>query len=409
MDDQPGVTRDRISALCQWHDRAFILIDTGGWSDDSDEDLTKQVTKQIERAFEQAEIFLLVVDGSLELTALDEMLASVVRTYSKPVALIVNKSDLKRTRQNLHDCYKLGFDPVIPVSATHGEGIEDIFDFLRTYIQPQTSPVVRVECSFAVLGRPNVGKSTFVNCLLGDERITVHDAPGTTRDPIDTHFQWYGHSLSLIDTAGIRRQARQEDRIERWSSQKALQSLARSDFALLIMDAVDGITDGDLKVAQYIAEAYKPAMIIMNKWDLIEQQTQYARTVRADIRERMHFLAYAPLVLVSAQSGLRMSLVLSKAWSIFSKLPVSVNVQKLNLVLKDALRKHPPPRRNNRAIDVGPISMVSGSPPIFLIKCSDPGRLEPSYQRYLHRLIVAQTGITQLPIRLVFKTKARKR
>lgn len=409
MDDRPGVTRDRIEAQCEWQERSFLLTDTGGWVDKSNEELTGAITDQVTKAIQQADIILFVIDGSMPMTSLDEILAEELRKTSKIIALIVNKSDKKQTWQNINEYYKLGIEPVFTISSAHGDGFYELENFLLEHLPVITTSKPGIECAFAVLGRPNVGKSTFVNALLRDERVTVHEKPGTTRDPVDSFFNWHGHRFCLIDTAGIRSKAKQEDKIELWSSTKAIQTITRCDFAFILIDANDGITDGDLRVAHHVAEAYKPSIILVNKWDCVSNQTAFAREIREEIKYRVHFMSYAPILLISALTSQRISKVIPKAWGLYSKLPLTIDEDKLNYNLKEALRKHPPPRRGNRAIDVGPAKLLSGKPPTFLIMSQQPQALDTSYRRYLHNHLVKHLGITHFPVRLLFRQRRKRR
>lgn len=410
MHNSPGITRDVLDAVCSFAERRFLILDTGGWQINTKELLASSVTEKTRKALFHCDIIFFIIDGSVELTSLDELLAQEVRKTGKPIALIVNKIDKKNTQKNINEFYKFGFETIITISAVHGLGIEKIIPFLQIHIPLMEDTIEHTnELTLAVLGRPNVGKSTLVNSLIGDERVTVHNVPGTTRDPVHTQFYWYNHPFVLIDTAGIRRRARQKDKIEFWSSKKAIETVENCDFIILVIDASAGITDNDLRVASVIAEAYIPAIIVGNKWDLFTEPKNRVSEIRRDILDRLHFLKHAPLIFTSAKYGKKVSKILPLMWKIVSQLPIEVDSSQLNVLLKETLRKHPPPRWRKRSIDIGPALLVSSEKPTILIYTNIPEGIPAHYKRYFHRVFSDFLALKNLPLRIVYKKRKKRR
>lgn len=409
MDNRPGITRDRLAALCEIDDLQFELIDTGGWIDQSNDTLDLAIARQAENAINDADIVLFVVDGSVDVTALDEEFATRLRKLEKKIILIINKEDRKDTDAQKYQYYQFGFDTILSISAAHRIGIETLRETIAENLQKKGTEKKQIHYTFTILGRPNVGKSTLVNSLLQEERVMVDAKPGTTRDPVETILKWHGTNFRLIDTAGIRRGAKQEDRVERWSSKRAIQAIDQSDIVFLMTSAPDGITDGDQKVAALIAEAYKPAILLINKWDQISEQERFVKIITNEIDRKLHFLDYAPVMFISAKTGQRVSKIIPMANEILSTLHVRLNAAEVNLLLKEALVNHPPPRWRNRAVDVGPAEVNKGSTPLIIIKTIEPKALEDHYRRYLFNFLRTRLKLDKLPLRIVYRRRKKKK
>ncbi len=410
VQDTPGVTRDRILSKLEWGGTHFILMDTGGMDVVIPASgLSERIHAQIERAVDDADILLFVVDGKVAVHPHDYEIVQTLRKTSKPIVCAVNKIDVYAHRENIHQYYSLGLDPLFPISAEHGIGIDDLLDALVERL-PEGQEISEEEdkegpVRLAVVGRPNVGKSTWVNKLLGDERQLVDDQPGTTRDAVDTLCDWKGKQYLLIDTAGIRRKGRVKVALEKFSVIKALQSLERSEIALLMLDATAGVTDQDARVGSYILEKARGVVILLNKWDLIKEKGLSPKGVIQDVRDQFPHLRFAPIVPVSALTGYNVHNAMLAVQRVEKAYRLEIATGPLNRFLEDALEAHPPPLRGTRKRRINYITQIKHGPPTFLLFTNLTGTFPVSYQRYLINQLRERFNFEGAPIRLVFRKK----
>jgi GTP-binding protein len=437
IEDLAGTTRDRLYGDADWGGHEFILVDTGGIHVDlaslspagraadraaqrhqeagytagaESRLFSREIRQQAEIAISEAEVIVLLVDGQTGPTAADEDIADLLRRTHKPVLLAVNKADNKKQRDEALDFYALGLGDPIPVSALHGTGTGDLLDAIIVSFPPAAEDEIDEELiRIAIVGRPNVGKSSLLNRLLGEERVIVSDVPGTTRDAIDTRILYEGLELVLIDTAGIRRRGKIEPGVEKYSSLRALKSIARADVCLLLIDATEMVTAQDAHIAGYILEEGKSAVVIVNKWDLIEKDTftinEYTRQIRADLK----FMEYVPVLFVSAKSGQRVHKVLSTALRVQEERLRRIPTGELNRLIHEAVAKAPPKGGHRHRLKFFYVTQARTDPPTFVFFVNEQELVHFSYQRYLENKIRERYGFVGTPIRLVFRNRSEKR
>lgn len=404
--DQPGTTRDRLYGTAEWRDREFTVIDTGGIGLDTGEgDLIADVRLQADEAMRQADLIVWVVDAATGLTAADEEVANTLRPSKKPIILTANKAENQRRQLDaMAEFSSLGFgaEPVL-ISALHGEGTGDLLDaivewFPRTPETDATPPAV----SIAIVGRPNVGKSSLVNTLVGAPRTIVRDEAGTTRDAIDTQITRDGQQVLLIDTAGIRRRGRIQPGVEKFSVMRAVRAIERADVAVLLMDATEGVLAQDAHVAGYVEEAAKGLLVAVNKWDLVEKGPKTQQEYTAALRQDLKFAPWAPVIYISAKTGQRAERVISEALAIQAERSKRVPTPILNDVIRRAVETHPLTERG-RALKVYYSAQTGAAPPRFTLFANDPRLVHFSYVRYLDNTLRAQFGFDGTPIRIEFR------
>ncbi len=410
VQDTPGVTRDRILSKLEWEGSDFILMDTGGMETVTPASgLSERIHAQIKKAVDDADILLFVVDGKVPVHPYDYEVVQTLRKTSKPIVFAVNKIDIYAHRENVHQYYRLGLDPIFSISAEHGIGIDDLLDAVveRLPAGPKRSEEEETEgpVRLTVVGRPNVGKSTWVNTLLGEERQLVDDNPGTTRDAVDTLLDWKGRKYLLIDTAGIRRKGRVKVALEKFSVIKALQSLERSEIAMLMLDATAGVTDQDARVGSYILEKARGVVILLNKWDLIKEKGLSPKAVVQQVRDQFPHLRFAPIVPVSALTGYNVQKAMQTVQRVEKAYRLELATGPLNRFLEDALEAHPPPLRGNRKRRINYITQIKYGPPTFLLFTNLTGTFPVTYQRYLINQLRDRFNFEGAPIRLVFRKK----
>ncbi|OGO10777.1 MAG: ribosome biogenesis GTPase Der [Chloroflexi bacterium RBG_13_66_10] len=427
--ETPGTTRDRLVTEAEWRGVRFDIVDTGGidptgsgkgepLSLDS-ADYIPQIRAQAELAAGEADAVLFLVDGEAGLTPADEEVAGILRRVpqpgkgspSPPILVVVNKCDTMERRAQAVDFYALGMGDPMPISAFHGTGTGDLLDRLVDALGPRGAPAEEPEAAvrIAIIGRPNVGKSSLLNRLLGEERAIVSPIPGTTRDAVDTHLIYHGAPITLIDTAGIRRRGRIERGVEKYSVLRALRALERADVALLMIDATEGVTAQDAHVAGMALDKMKSVVILVNKWDLVSKDSRTFEDYSARVRQGLHFLDYVPVLLISAKSGQRVGQVLPTALRVQEERLRRVPTSEINRVLRRALEQHAPPARGGRPLKVLYVSQVRTDPPTFLIHVNDPKLVHFTYARYLENQIRREYGFLGTPIRLSFRKRARPR
>lgn len=407
--NEPGVTRDRNYADAEWDGKAFILIDTGGFEPISKDRIFVQMREQCELAMEEADIILFVMDGKEGLMPSDREIADILRRLNKPVFYIVNKIDSPKDEEKMFEFYGLGIEKIYPISAEHrrglGELMEEVSQFLLDGEEEETNETVT---RVAVLGRPNVGKSSLINRILGYKRVIVDEAPGTTRDAIDTHFKRDGRHYVLIDTAGIRRKSRISLRLEKYSIMEALRTLDRCDVALLLLDPREGVTDQDARIGGFIHERGKGCILLVNKWDLIEKDSHTADEFRRRIYAELKYLSYAPILFISALTGQRVMKVLDVVDHVAEQAKKRIPTSQLNRSLAEWVEKTPPPSYRTRPIKLNYMTQVKVKPPTFVISTNFPEGIHFSYERYLMNQIRETYGFEGVPVRLIFKKKRKE-
>ncbi|HEY8462822.1 MAG TPA: ribosome biogenesis GTPase Der [Bacillota bacterium] len=403
VENNPGVTRDRLYTTAKWLDREFLLVDTGGLTDATDQ-IQTEIRKQVELALEEADALIMVVDGREPLTASDFQAAQLLRRTNKPVVLAVNKiEDFKKPLDP--EVYTLGLGEPIPVSAEHAINIGDLLDAVLQSVPEETETTVYDRIRVTFVGRPNVGKSSLVNSILGQERVIVSDLPGTTRDAIDTPVTVGATHYLLVDTAGIRRRAKVEAAVEYYSVVRALRAVERSDVVVLVLDATQKLADQDLKIAGIIKEAGKACLILVNKWDLVDKDSQTAAKFEQQIREALDFLDFAPLLFVSAKTRQRVNRILETVNLVMGNYCLRITTGRLNQVLSDALLMHNPPAVKGRLLKIYYATQVKVKPPTILLSVNYPEILPDSYRRYLENKFREVFGFVGTPLKFQLKRK----
>ena len=405
--DLPGTTRDRILAFVSWQGRELTVVDTGGWQPKPQSSLEQKVRYQVEAAMAEADAVIFMVDARDGAIGADEEMAEWLRHADKPVLLTANKMDSVRQAGQVAEFYHLGMGQPIPISAHHNRGIDELMEAVLAALPEQPAEARRTgEARLAIVGRPNVGKSTLLNTLLGDERAIVDETPGTTRDSLDAVLRWRGKEMLLVDTAGIRRRGRAGTGVDYYSLIRALQAVNRSEVALLLVDAGEFITAQDMHIAGYIIEAAKGILFVVNKWDLVPdiQRQEFRRNAERKLR----FAPYAPIVYVSAQTGLGVASILPQAWEIWQERQKRVPESRLNELVKQALESHPPPRTGSRRLRLFRAYQDDSRPATFILRVNDPHLVHFSYQRYLENKLREGFGFRGVPLRLIFAGAARK-
>ncbi|MBR2570617.1 MAG: ribosome biogenesis GTPase Der [Clostridia bacterium] len=410
VEDTPGVTRDRVYADCEWQGREFTLIDTGGIDPHSEDVLLRQMRRQAEIAIETCDVILFFVDGKQGMTADDETVADLLRRSGKPILLVVNKIDNVRQMDGIYDFYALGIGDPIGISSVNMMNFGDLLDAICALFPEDTDPKSSDPAAhIAVVGRPNVGKSSLVNRLLGQERVMVSDIAGTTRDAIDTRLTDGEDEFVLIDTAGIRRKrAIEYQSLERFSVVRALAAIDRCDVALLVLDAQQGITEQDSKIAGYIDEQGKAAVIVVNKWDAVEKDTGSTSRFSREVREQLKFMPYAPILFVSALTGQRVTRILETVREVHAQACRRVTTGLLNDILADAQAALQPPSTNGRRLKIYYATQQGIQPPTFVFFLNDQELMHFSYERYLENQLRKAFGFDGTPIRLIMRERKRE-
>ena len=407
VEDLPGTTRDRVIADVSWHGDEFTLVDTGGLEIDPDTTVGQGVREQIKIAAAEADVIILLVDVRDGVTPSDLEVASTVRQTSKPVILVANKADNERLETHAVDFYGLGLGDPVAVSALHGRSTAELLDRISTLLPVSAPPEVEPEMmKVAIVGRPNVGKSMLLNALLGSERAIVDDAPGTTRDAIDTLLDFEGANVLLIDTAGMRRRGRLGRGIERYSVMRALRAIDRADVALLVLDAKELPAAQDMHIAGYILQAARGIILVVNKWDLIlgGNQAEWDKY----IRDQFRFVAYAPILYTSALLGQGVAEVMPGAREVYQERRKRLPTAQVNSVVQQAVAGHSPPRKGHRQLKILHATQADVNPPTFVFFVNDARLVHFSYRRYLENRLRQSFGFVGTPLKLVFKSRSEK-
>ena len=407
VEDTPGVTRDRIYAPCEWRGRTFDLVDTGGIEPSTDSEILLFMREQAQIAIDAANVIILVTDIRTGVTAADEDVATMLQRSRKPVVLAVNKADSTgATDPALYEFYSLGLGDPIAVSAVHGHGTGDLLDACMEHFPEEEEDdaeddVIRV----AVIGKPNVGKSSLINRVLGEKRVIVSDLAGTTRDAVDTPFENSFGKYVFIDTAGIRRKSKVEERVEKFSVMRAQLAIERADVCLILIDGRDGVTDQDTKIAGLAHEAGKASIIVVNKWDLLEKETGTLEKMRKDVMRDLGFMSYAPVLFISALTGQRTEKLFELINYVNEQSCMRISTGMLNNVLADAQARVQPPTDKGRRLKIYYMTQTGIKPPCFVIFCNSRELFHFSYQRYIENQIRSVFGLEGTPIHLVIRQK----
>ena len=411
VEDTPGVTRDRIYGDCEWCGRHFSLVDTGGIEPDTDSDMLKFMRRQAEIGIELADAIIMVADVRSGVTAADQDVATMLRKSGKPVALAVNKCDATGlVNPDAFEFYSLGIGDLFETSAVHGHGTGDLLDWVLENIpeneeEEEDSDVIKV----AIVGKPNVGKSSLLNRILGEERVIVSNVAGTTRDAIDSYFENETGKYCFIDTAGMRRKSKVDDAIEKYSNMRSISAIERADVCLILIDANDGVTEQDTKIAGLVHEAGKAAIIVVNKWDAVaDKETNTMRDMEAKVRQGLSYMLYAPVLFISALTGSRVDRLFQLIQDVHAQNTMRITTGALNSVLADATARVQPPTDKGRRLKIYYMTQASSKPPHFVIFCNDARLFHFSYQRYLENQIREVFGLQGTPIRITIRQKGDK-
>lgn len=407
VEDTPGVTRDRIYAEAEWLGNHFILIDTGGIEPFTKDVILSQMRIQAELAIETADVIIFLLDGREGITAADYEVANMLRKNNKHTLVVVNKLDTINLENNIFEFYNIGLGDPIPISSKQGLGIGDLLDeVIKNFPEKkEDDDLYNNNLKIAVIGKPNVGKSTLINKLLGEDRVIVSDIPGTTRDAIDTEFNYKGQNYVLIDTAGIRKKSKVREDIERYSVLRSFTGIQRSDVCLIIIDAEQGVTEQDTKIAGYAHEEGKASIIIVNKWDIVEKETKTMNNYRKKIREDLSFLSYAPILFISAKTGQRVHRIMELINYVSNQHSMRISTGMLNEVIGEAILLNQPPSDKGRRLNILYCTQASVKPPTFILFVNDTELLHFSYQRYLENQIRKSFGFEGTPIRFIIRQR----
>ena len=403
VEDTPGVTRDRIYGDCEWCNRHFSLVDTGGIEPGTENDMLKFMRRQAEIGIELADAIIMVVDVRSGVTAADQDVATMLRKSRKPVALAVNKCDsIGLVNPDVYEFYSLGIGDLFETSAVHGHGTGDLLDWVLENIpeddgMDEDDEVIKV----AIVGKPNVGKSSLLNRILGEERVIVSNIAGTTRDAIDSYFENETGKYCFIDTAGMRRKSKVDDIIEKYSNMRTVAAIERADVCLILVDANDGVTEQDTKIAGLVHEAGKAAIIVVNKWDAVEDKENA-------VREGLSYMLYAPVVFLSALTGQRVDKLYQVIQDVHAQNTSRITTGALNSILADATARVQPPSDKGRRLKIYYMTQASTKPPHFVIFCNDARLFHFSYQRYLENQIREVFGLKGTPVRITIRQKGDK-
>jgi GTP-binding protein len=407
VEDKPGITRDRLYGRSEWNGIPFNIIDTGGIEVFESDELLKSVRVQAELAIEEADVIIFITDAKIGVTSDDDEVAKLLYRSKKPIILAVNKVDNIQMHNEIYEFYQLGFGEPIAISGAHGTGVGDLLDaavlkFPESSDDEYGEDVIKV----ALIGRPNVGKSSLVNALLGEERVIVSDVAGTTRDAIDTPFEWEGQKYVLIDTAGMRKRGKVYENTEKYSVMRALKAIERADVVLVVINGEEGIIEQDKHIAGYSHEAGKAAIFVVNKWDVVEKDEKTLQKFTQTIRDHFLFMTYAPLVFVSALTKQRIHKILPVVNQVSEQHNMRIATHILNDVLMDAVAINPPPTDKGKRMKLNYGTQVAVKPPTFVLFVNDPELMHFSYERYLENKIRAAFTFEGTPVRFVVRKKS---
>ncbi|WP_449600979.1 ribosome biogenesis GTPase Der [Paenibacillus sp. Marseille-Q9583] len=407
VEDKPGITRDRIYGISDWNGKSFSVIDTGGIEIDGDDTILKSIRVQAELAIEEADVIVFMCEAKSGVTNSDEEVAQILFRSGKPIVLAINKVDNMKRADDIYEFYSLGFGDPIGISGSHGTGLGDLLDAVVERLPEKIDDeydddVIRV----ALIGRPNVGKSSLVNAILGEERVIVSDIAGTTRDAIDTPFERDGQRYVLIDTAGMRKKGKVYENIEKYSVMRAMRAIERADVVLVVINGEEGIIDQDKHIAGYAHEAGKASIFVVNKWDAIEKDDKTMQNFESKIRDHFLFMSYAPVVFLSALTKQRLQKLLPVVQLVSQQHALRITTHLVNDVVSDAIAINPPPTDKGRRLRINYVTQVAVKPPTIVVFVNDPSLMHFSYERYLENKIRAAFNFEGTPIRLFTRRKS---
>jgi len=417
IEDIPGVTRDRLVSKAEWRGVSFELVDTGGYIEGDTDRFAYYIRKQIEKELENSDAFILVVNGREGLTPADKDVAVLLKKTEKPVYVAVNKIDNPQMEDRIYEFYELGFENVFPVSSIQKNGVaelldsvvEDIPEWERDSKEIDSKEKKEGVIKVAIVGKPNAGKSSLLNAILGEERAVVSDIPGTTRDVVDTYFKWKDREFLFLDTAGMRKKSRVDYGIEFFSVGRALETIKKADVVVHVIDATQGATEQDTKIAGLIQRYYKPAVIVINKSDLITPSSQVRESVKNQVRNRLYFLPYAPILLVSAKNRYGIKGLLEKIVMVYDEAWKRINTGKLNRALQKIMKLRQPPSYNGKPLKIFYGTQLEGKPPAFLIFVNHPEGFKDSYIKFIEANLRELLDLKHAPIKLILKERTRER
>ena len=410
VDDMPGVTRDRIYMDAVWLDKEFTLIDTGGIEFETEEKIISDIRTQAKIAIDEADVIIFVVDGRAGLTSADEDVAKILRSSTKPTVIAVNKTDSVQLEMNIYEFYNLGLGNPIGISASNALNLGDLLDEVVANFPEEVEEVKdEDEIKIAVIGRPNVGKSSLVNALLGEKRVIVSDIPGTTRDAIDTFFYKDGTKFTLIDTAGMRRRSKIEESVERYSIMRSLRAIDRADVVLMLIDAPEGITEQDKKIAGYAHDSGKGCVIVVNKWDIFpNKHDKSTNRFTDDLREEIGFLQYAPVLYASALTGQRVDRVTELVKFVAEQQSMRIQTSALNELIRDAVSVNPPPTKKGKQLNILFMTQADICPPKFIIFVNNPELMHFSYLRFIENRLRESYGFEGTPLKFIVRKRTEE-
>lgn len=410
MDDTPGVTRDRIYADCEWLNHKFTLIDTGGIEPETNDDILMQMREQAMLAIDTADVILFMIDGRVDLTNADLEIAEMLRKSNTPVIVVCNKLDSFKQPDHFYNYYELGFGDIMMISAVNMMGLGDLLDLTCSYFKDEAQDEADEEdeiCKVAIVGKPNAGKSSLVNKLLGEERTIVSPVAGTTREAIDVPFEHDGNRYILIDTAGIRRKSRVNLNVEKFSVLRSYESIERCDVCVIMIDAAEGVSEQDKKIAGYAHEAGKASIIAVNKWDLIEKDNKTFKKFETMVRNELAFMQYAPILFISVQDKIRLDKLMQTVDYVNNQAAMRVPTGTLNDVISDAVLMHQPPSDKGKRLKLYYMTQIGVKPPTFALFLNDKELAHFSYMRYIENQIRANFNFEGTPIVIELREKNR--
>ena len=419
VSEVPGTTRDRLYSDAEWAGISFLLVDTGGLeitegrnteplSEDSERFLPL-IRQQASIAIQDADVIVQVVDGRAGITAADQEVADILRQAKKPVIVAANKLESTKLWDQAFEFYELALGEVFPISALHGTGTGNLLDAITGAIPPADEEEEDDSIKVAILGRPNVGKSTLINQLIGEERVIVSPIAGTTRDAIDSRLEWDDESITLIDTAGIRRRGKIDPGVEKYSVLRAVKALKRADVALLLIDAVEGITSQDAHIAGMLVEENASVVVLVNKWDAIEKDTHTINEYTDEVREALNFMPYVPLIFISALGGQRVGKILPEVITVYEARHHRIPTAQLNRLMRQVVSRHAAPQKGGVRVKFNYATQASVDPPTIVFFVSKPDWVHFSYQRYIENQIRADFPFPGTPLRLIFRARSEDR
>ncbi|WP_019534078.1 ribosome biogenesis GTPase Der [Paenibacillus ginsengihumi] len=407
VEDKPGVTRDRLYGTGEWLNRQFSVIDTGGIEIEGDDEIMRSVRMQAELAIEEADVIVFMVDAKAGITPADSEVAQMLYRAKKPVIVAANKVDNLQRQDDIYEFYSLGFGDVVGISGAHGTGLGDLLDeVIRHFPESEADEYGEDVIKVALIGRPNVGKSSLVNAILGEERVIVSDIAGTTRDAIDTPFEKDGQKYVIIDTAGMRKRGKVYEATEKYSVMRAMRAIERADVVLVVLNGEEGIIEQDKHIAGYAHEAGKAAVFVVNKWDIVEKDDKTMHQFSQRIRDHFLFMTYAPIVFLSAKTKQKLHKLLPVVDQVAEQHHMRVPTHLLNDVVSDAVAMNPPPTDKGKRLRINYATQVAVKPPTFVFFVNDPELMHFSYERYLENRIRAAFGFEGTPLRLFTRRKS---